>query len=121
MTTQPLPDSDVRRLTQALTDLANTNHTLDILKQRKAELEDLVRTLIPTPVKAAQFGDHHVTITAPQRRLNNTALIKAYPVIQFPGFYKPTIDTAAVKKAISDQELEDKGLYTFTTPSVRVE
>lgn len=118
MTTLNLTDQ--RRLTEALNDLDTINQTLDHLKQRKAELEDLVREFVPAGTKDAQYGNHTVTVTNPQRRLNTTALAKAFPVVQFPSLYKPSIDTTAVKKAISENELEERGLYTLTTPGVRV-
>ncbi|MDN6429215.1 MAG: hypothetical protein L0J79_05235 [Propionibacterium sp.] len=112
--------TDLHRLTDAIADLDTTNQTLDHLKQRKAELEDLIREFVPAGTKNAQYGDPTVTVTNPQRRLNTTALTKAFPVIEFPSLYKPSIDTTAVKKAISENELEERGLYTLTTPGVRV-
>lgn len=115
-----LNPTDQRRLADAIADLDTTNQALEHLKQRKAELEDLIREFVPAGTKDAQYGNHTVTVTNPQRRLNTTALTKAFPVIEFPSLYKPSIDTAAVKKAISENELEERGLYTLTTPGVRV-
>lgn len=92
--------TQLQALTHQYTDLTYTiNEATD---RRKHIAEQIVALTGP--------GKHPVdgltvSVTVP-RRLDAKALAAAYPVTQNPILYKPTIDTAAVRKHIADAALD---------------
>lgn len=99
--------------------LVDIKQQIDALAGEKAQIEGWLRDQFQ-PGQTIEAGDHQITISRPTRRLNTTAITSAYPVISWPDLYTPTLNTAAVKKHLSEKTLEDGGFYTEGAPTVRV-
>jgi hypothetical protein len=99
--------------------LIDIKQQIDALAGEKAQIEGWLRDQFQ-PGQTIEAGDHQITISRPTRRLNTTAITSAYPVISWPNLYTPTLNTAAVKKHLSEKTLEDGGFYTEGAPTVRV-
>ena len=99
--------------------LVDIKQQIDALAGEKAQIEGWLRDQFQ-PGQTIEAGDHQITISRPTRRLNTTAITSAYPVVSWPDLYTPTLNTAAVKKHLSEKALEDGGFYTEGAPTVRV-
>lgn len=99
--------------------LVDIKQQIDALAGEKAQIEGWLRDQFQ-PGQTIEAGDHQITISRPARRLNTAALANAYPVVSWPDLYTPTLNTAAVKKHLSEKTLEDEGFYTEGTPTVKV-
>lgn len=64
-------------------------------------------------------GQYQVTITQ-ARRLDPKKVTAAFPVAQFPGIYEPKLSTPALRRAVSQEELERLDLYATSRPTVKV-
>lgn len=64
-----------------------------------------------------QAGAFKVTVTVP-KRLDAKKIEAAFPVAQYPTFYKRAVDTTAVKDHIAKVDLE--AYQTAGSPTVRV-
>lgn len=88
---------------------------IDELTQRKNAIDDVYREHLV-------FGTHTLAglrvSVQHNRRLDNAAIMQAYPVTACPELYKPTIDTTAVKKYIAPVDLD--AFYLDGTPKVVV-
>lgn len=99
--------------------LVDIKQQIDALAGEKAQIEGWLRDQFQ-PGQTIEAGDHQITISRPARRLNTSAIASAYPVVSWPDLYTPTLNTAAVKKHLSEKTLEDEGFYTEGTPTVKV-
>ena len=99
--------------------LVDNKQQIDALAGEKAQIEGWLRDQFQ-PGQTIEAGDHQITISRPARRLNTSAIASAYPVVSWPDLYTPTLNTAAVKKHLSEKTLEDEGFYTEGTPTVKV-
>lgn len=74
----------------------------DRIQQEIDQINDRLRT--------NDFGNHDAgdwTLTVRHnRRLDAKRLEQRYPVAQYPQYYKPTIDTSAIKQYLAPIELE---------------
>ncbi len=99
--------------------LVDIKQQIDALAGEKAQIEGWLRDQFQ-PGQTIEAGDHQITISRPARRLNTSAIASAYPVVSWPDLYTPTLNTAAVKKYLSEKTLEEQGFYTEGAPTVKV-
>lgn len=114
-----MTDNIGSKIENAASRLIEIKEHMDALAGEKAQIEGWLREHFE-PGQTLEAGDYQVTISRPARRLNTAALANAYPVVSWPDLYTPTLNTAAVKKHLSEKALEDGGFYTEGTPTVRV-
>lgn len=114
-----MTDNIGTQIENAAARLVDIKQQIDALAGEKAQIEGWLRDQFQ-PGQTIEAGDHQITISRPTRRLNTTAITSAYPVISWPDLYTPTLNTAAVKKHLSEKTLEDGGFYTEGAPTVRV-
>lgn len=92
---------------------------IGVLQQEKEALTaHLLRNLAPGSRTPA--GDLTINVSKPVERLNTARLTQAFPVTDRPDLYKPIIDTAKVKQAISTVDLQALGVFDVSTPRVSV-
>ncbi len=119
MTTPNTTDNIGSQIKNAAARLVDIKQQIDALTGEKAQIEDWLRDQFQ-PGQTIEAGDHQITISRPARRLNTSAIASAYPVISWPDLYTPTLNTAAVKKHLSEKTLEEQGFYTEGMPTVKV-
>lgn len=93
------PDVRAKALADEYTQLAEQ---ADRIKQRQDQIKQLLAELLPTG--GGHVGDYTVKVARPHR-INPSAVENAFPVATHPWLYKPTIDTAAVRKHIAEVDL----------------
>lgn len=86
------------------------------LGERKAEIDAQLRAALDVGTHDA--GPYKVQVRAGARRLNTTRFEAAFPVTQNPQFYKPRLDTAAVREHIAPSQLAD--FYDVGKPVVTI-
>lgn len=103
-TTPTTPEDDIIALEQLVTEYTKLGAEVEAIKERQDEIKTLLLTKLPQGTHEA--GPFKVTVKAGAKRLNNAALMAAYPVTAHPEMYKAALDTTAVKKHIAPVELE---------------
>lgn len=86
--------SDPRTLAALVDELLTVQEQMEPLKAREADLKARIRNAAEPGENAA--GTHTVTL-APSRRLDLTAIAKAYPATEHPELYVLTPDTKKVR------------------------
>lgn len=115
-TTAALTPEDLLELDQLAAELVKRQAAIEADKERIDEIKATLRRRLPRGTH--HVGSHDVLVKAGARRLNAARLTAAFPVVEHPEFYKPAIDTAAVKHQLSPAalaEFQDEG-----TPTVEV-
>ena len=92
--------TDIMRL---LDRRAAIQEQIDTLKQELDLLTDQLREAYDYGSHTA--GDYRVSIQH-NKRLNTAAFEKTYPAVRFPHFYKPAVNTAAIKDYLAPVDLE---------------
>ena len=90
-----------------------------VLTEEKEAILGLIRETIPAG-ESQTIGDYQVSISRPQERLNTRVFTQKYPPADFPRFYKPTVDTQAVKAEMAPAYLEKDGLYQHIAGRVTI-
>lgn len=112
----PLDDDTLLRIEQLAIEDVKLRDEETAIKERRDQIKSILRTLVP--VGATQpAGPYKVIVTSPAK-LDTAALAKAYPVATHHELYKPTLDTAAVRKHLAPIDLEQYS--THGTPVVTV-
>lgn len=89
------------------------------ISQREDEIDDIkARILKARQPGTYQAGDLEVQVRAGAARLDSTRFQKAFPAKEHPTFYKLALNTPAIKKAISEDDLA--AYQTQGKPSVVV-
>lgn len=88
------------------------DHLDETRKEYDAKILDLLEDIDKT-----QIGHYKLSVTR-TKRLNTKSLEQAYPVAQNPGLYTAQLDTSAVRKQLTEQELEAH--QTIGAPFLRV-
>jgi hypothetical protein len=115
---QPAPalDADtILRIEQLAIEDVKLRDEEAAIKERRDEIKSILRTLVPVGTTPA--GTYKVIVTDPAK-LDTKALAEAYPVTSHHHLYKPTLDTAAVRKHVAPVDLEK--YTTHGTPVVTV-
>ncbi|WP_263121150.1 hypothetical protein [Cellulomonas sp. RIT-PI-Y] len=111
--TEPLTGEDLLQLDQLAAELAKREESIAADKERVEEIKATLRRRLG--VGTHNTGAHSVQVRAGARRLNATRVAAAFPVVEHPELYKPTLDTAAVKAHIAPvalTEFQDEGTPT---------
>jgi predicted nuclease with TOPRIM domain len=111
MTTMQDNKQRLRNLAARYTEI---NEQLERLEEEKSMIAEEFRSLGQGNHDA---GDWTVQVTK-NRRLDNAAFEAAFPVAQYPQFYKPTVDISAAKEEIAPVLLDK--YYSEGNPRVVV-
>ena len=95
--------SDPRNLAALVDELLTVQEQMEPLKAREADLKARIRDAAEPGENAA--GTHTITL-APSRRLDLTAIAKAYPAETYPQLYTSTPDTKKVRAAFAPAVLD---------------
>lgn len=106
-------------LAQTASRIQTINTQITQLTDEKNQLEDHIRTLIPEGETREEDG-YTISVRKGARRLDTKKLAAAYPATHNPEYYKPTIDTTAIKRHIPTVALEQGGFYMASTPGVTI-
>lgn len=104
--------------TMSIADLAARK--VELKEQQERIVQELA--LIDDKFRELGLGNHDAGDWTVQvrtnRRINNAAVEQAFPVVQFPHFYKPAVNLDALKANLAPVELDK--FYSDGTPIVVV-
>ena len=89
----------------------------DAIATRREQIKAILRDRLPVGTHTA--GPYTIQIRAGAARLDTDALMAAYPVVSNPGFYRPALVTAEVRKRIAPVDLEPFTVHGNPTVVVR--
>ena len=79
------------------------------LASKRTELDDRIKDIDALLTEQLDKGTHQIAgykvIVTQPARLDSAKLAEAFPVVRFPEYYKPALDTASVKADISANAL----------------